>query len=406
MNTSKIKTLLLSARYTDKCSCNDDWEDAFLNSDDFDVTPINIVDINDIEKIKKIIHDFQFIVLLHSTNARGLNFIRPYKNMLMDRKAKLLVFLGNEVNIPGLSMKERIDFIKDIEPEFIGTQLPIEAGRWLFEDCIKSEVIDLPHALNPDAFKPLVPQEKRKIDIGTRSYPYWPHYGDIDRYELLNFFLKNAFKPPLKIDISVSSRFNRKGWAKFLNNCKATISNEAGTHYLEKDDKTIKKIEQYIKDKAKAENIRVIYEPENLPIFIFWRMLPKTIKNLIRKQLKTFKIMNRAENCLSSDFGEIYDKFFKNYEKPSFYSKCIASRHFDAIGTKTCQIMFEGRFNDILRKDEHYIALKRDFSNIEDVMNRFRDLTYRKHMVDRTYNYIMDSHTYKHRLKKIALLFQ
>ena len=81
--------------------------------------------------------------------------------------------------------------------------------------------------------------------------------------------------------------------------------------------------------------------------------------------------------------------------------KCISPRHFDAIGTKTCQIMFRGRFNDILKPDQHYISLNRDFSNYNDVLDRFKDIEYCANMVDKTREYVMDFHTHKHRIKKL-----
>ena len=135
-----------------------------------------------------------------------------------------------------------------------------------------------------------------------------------------------------------------------------------------------------------------------------WHILPCRAREWIKRILKPFGIISKRESFHSVDFNEIFERFYKDYKRPHFYSKCISSRHFDAIGTKTCQIMFEGRFNDILKPDVHYIALKRDFSNIEDVMKRFRDVPYRMAMVDRTYDYVMNNHTYRHRMDDIKAL--
>ncbi len=117
--------------------------------------------------------------------------------------------------------------------------------------------------------------------------------------------------------------------------------------------------------------------------------------------MRPFNIISKREGYHAIPFDEIFDAFFKDYKRPPFYSKCISSRHFDAIGTKTCQIMFEGRFNDILKADRHYIALKRDFSNIESVMKRFRDTSYLEAMTSCAYDYVMENHTYRHRLKTV-----
>jgi spore maturation protein CgeB len=99
-------------------------------------------------------------------------------------------------------------------------------------------------------------------------------------------------------------------------------------------------------------------------------------------------------------FEEMYDLFFKNRQNP-VSGKAISSRHFEPIGTKTCQILIEGDYNGILKPDEHYISVKKDLSNIGDVIQRFKDDSYRKAMVERTYEYVMDGHTYRHRVNTL-----
>ena len=85
----------------------------------------------------------------------------------------------------------------------------------------------------------------------------------------------------------------------------------------------------------------------------------------------------------------------------AFYGKCISSRHFDAAGTKTCQIMFRGRFNDILNANEHYLALEPDFSNIDDVLAAFRDPVRRQHVADAAYDLVRTKHTYAQRMQQV-----
>ena len=401
MKFSKIKTLILFYRFTDKLSYHDDWKDAFLLDSDFDTKCINIVKKKNIDFAKRNINEFEFIVILHSANGNTLKYLQPYKSILQKRRAKLLTFVGNEVNLPHVSIKEKIDFIKDIEAEFIGTQLLLETGKWLYEDCMKSKVLSLPHALNPHIYKPVIPQDKREIEIGARSNRYLFHLGDNDRNILFNFFLNSQFNPPLKIDISTDAedRFNRDGWANFLNKCKATISNEAGSFYLERDDRTVLKIERYVEENARSSNIHMI-SGNSLPSKL-WCLLPRSLRQKVKRIVCPTKILGKSRVYEQIDFSEIYDRFYKKYPIRNYYSKCVSSRHFDAIGTKTNQIMFKGRFNDILKENEHYFALERDFSNINDVMNSFNDLSCRKDMVNRTYEYVMENHTLQHRVLNI-----
>ncbi len=97
-------------------------------------------------------------------------------------------------------------------------------------------------------------------------------------------------------------------------------------------------------------------------------------------------------------FAEIEQRFFAGRQHCPAYSKCISSRHFDAAGTGTCQILVRGRYNDILTADEHYIALDPDLGNAEEATARFRDPVERRRIADAAYALVRDRHTYRHRI--------
>ena len=125
--------------------------------------------------------------------------------------------------------------------------------------------------------------------------------------------------------------------------------------------------------------------------------LPWALRAGIRHMLSRGPVRHESTANENSRFDEVFERFYRGRPRCPAYSKCISSRHFDAIGTKTVQIMFPGRFNDILEADRHYIALAPDFSNIQDVMERFRDPTYRQIVADRAYEHVMAEHTYEKR---------
>lgn len=403
MRKSSLHTLVLYARYTDKLSYYDDWQYAFETHPDLCARSVNICDGKNLRSVKRSIGDYDLIVLLHSVNADTLVFIEPYRSILKDRKGKLLSFVGNEVNLPRISMKSKIDFIKEVSADFIGTQLPLEAGRWLYVECRGSSVVALPHALNPKAFGPIIPNGERTIDIGARSHQYWSCLGDNERNDLYGFFAKYPFIPPLKMDIDTKSRFDRSGWSVFLNQCRGTISNEAGSYYLERDDATVRKIQAFAESQQKEKGSKIV-KPDSLPERL-WRFVPSQLKEVVKaplsRFLKSLNVSYYSDIYEQLDFNETFERFFKDIPRCPVYSKAISSRHFDAIGTKTCQIMLEGRYNDILKAGEHFIALKHDFSNITEVMIRFLDSTCHQVMVDRAYEYIMDQHTYRHRVDAV-----
>jgi ribosomal protein S21 len=62
----------------------------------------------------------------------------------------------------------------------------------------------------------------------------------------------------------------------------------------------------------------------------------------------------------------------------------------------------EGDYNGILKADEHYISVKKDFSNIEEAIRRFKDESYRETMVRRTHEYALEEHTYDRRVQGLV----
>jgi len=53
--------------------------------------------------------------------------------------------------------------------------------------------------------------------------------------------------------------------------------------------------------------------------------------------------------------------------------------------------MVEGKYAGVLREEEHYLPVKRDFSNVEEILDRMSDLESLQNMVDRTYSHLIES---------------
>ena len=84
-------------------------------------------------------------------------------------------------------------------------------------------------------------------------------------------------------------------------------------------------------------------------------------------------------------------------EEGNLSLKAIGPRHFDACVTKTCQILVEGEYSGILKPWEHYIPLKKDFSNIDEVLNLVREDKLRKSIAERAYKDIVASDNWSYR---------
>jgi hypothetical protein len=77
----------------------------------------------------------------------------------------------------------------------------------------------------------------------------------------------------------------------------------------------------------------------------------------------------------------------------------IVSRHFDAIGTKTVQVMYPGRFGGII-DESNYIRLDLDHNNLQEVMDKLKDESFCEELASRTREKICDTHTVAHGVRK------
>lgn len=393
---SRIRLLVGYANYTDRLSYYDDWLDAFSRDPAFDAMPFDIVPAEARERLPALLGEVDAVVLLHSTNGDTTTYLEPHVPALASRKVPLLSFVGNEVSLPGSPIADKRRLFAAFRPDLVATQLLLEAGDYLFGD-VAGRVIAVPHAVNPDAYRPVRDLADRPIDIGARAVRYLPHLGDDDRNRLLDWFAQEGPGRGLSVDIS-DGRFDRAGWADFLNRCKGTVATEAGTWFLERDDATVNAIRDYVLSKSRGG----LVIRNDSPLRTLGHKLPWWARALARKVLKHGPVRHEALVNETVDAKDIHERFFAGRERPAVHGKCISSRHFDAAGTKTCQIMFEGRFNDILVKDEHYFALQPDLANVDDVLARFMDQRERCRIVDSAHALVMNAHTYAHRTRQIA----
>ena len=70
---------------------------------------------------------------------------------------------------------------------------------------------------------------------------------------------------------------------------------------------------------------------------------------------------------------------------------------FESALTKTCQILVEGDYNGIIEPDVHYFSIKREFSNIDEALERLKDTESVQNIVDRTYEVICGNENFMYK---------
>jgi len=328
-----------------------DWREELERAPELDVEVCNINNLLEYRKAQKSLLHAPLVIILHSAAGDSMTLLMHTIRWFQKRRGKVVMFIGNEYDL----LDQKISFIQQTGVEYVCSQLPESAARWLYAECTGSKVLAMPHALNPRLYHPGQGQ-KRQVELGFRGARYPLFIGDTERNDLLDFFQRSAPALGLKIDFGYKT-IRRGDWSDFLRGCQAVVGAEAGSYYLDKHGHAI----------------------------------------------TSAKLYQRAHP--HAGFQEIYDRFFKPL---SHYvsGKSISSRHFEPIGAKTCQVLLEGDYNGILKADEHYIKINKDRSNIEDVIRRLKDEDYRRRMVDRTYDYIMQNHTYAHRIRRLIQILE
>jgi hypothetical protein len=196
------------------------------------------------------------------------------------------------------------------------------------------------------------PAEQRTIDIGYRGrqLPYLFGKGSQEKHWIGTRFRELADGLGLRLDIESEEEKRLYGdkYYLFLANCRAVLGVEAGVSIFDIDD-TVRP--QYERLTAERPGI---------------------------------------------GFDEAYTTLLHRFEDKIPY-RTISPRHFEAAAFRVCQILFEGRYSGIMQPMIHYIPLKKDFSNLDEVVRQFRDEALRRELTENAYRDLIASGRYSYR---------
>jgi hypothetical protein len=198
----------------------------------------------------------------------------------------------------------------------------------------------------------------RHIDIGYRSTPLRYSLGrhGYMKGRIAEVFIEESRKFNLKIDISTQPIDTKLGldWYNFLLECKYFIGIESGASLLDPDGAIYHRVNTFINGNPLAS-------------------------------------FNETEqNCFKGLDGNL-----------KLYT--LGPRHLEACATKTCQILIEGDYDGILQPYKHYLPIKKDFSNINEILQIVKEDKLREKIVNRAYRDIVASRkwTYQEFVKQV-----
>jgi hypothetical protein len=191
----------------------------------------------------------------------------------------------------------------------------------------------------------------RRIDIGYRAYRATPALGrhGFLKTQIAEVFRDAAPRAGLKIDISNrhEDAFVGDAWYRFLLRCKYTIGVEGGSSVLDRDGSITKRVDEYLAAHPDAP----------------------------------FEDVERA--CFPGADGGL-----------ALFA--LSPRHLEACATRTCQVLIEGGYNGILAPWKHYIPLRRDFGNLEEVLRLIREDGLRATITEAAYRDVVASGAYSY----------
>ncbi len=164
----------------------------------------------------------------------------------------------------------------------------------------------------------------RTVDIGYRTVPAKPYLGRHAalKAELSDVVGERAPERGLRVDVSkrAEDTFYGDDWYRFLASCRYTIGIEGGASILDRDGSVQACVDAHLERHPEA----------------------------------TFEELEAA--CFPGRDGEL-----------SLFA--LSPRHLEACATRTVQILVEGSYSGVLEPDVHYLQLRRDLSNLDEVLD-------------------------------------
>jgi len=290
------------------------------------------------------INKFDVIIIHYSICLYLDTFIsRKAKNKLREFNGLKVVFIQDEYRQINKTIKE----LNYIRADVLFTCFPdTEKDRIYSKD-------KLPRLNTYNNLTGYIPERLLKIktkDIKDRpisiSYrgrkiPYWLGELAYEKSNIVDKWKEFVLDNTLNVDISYNEqdRIYGKKWIDFLASSKATLGVESGASVMDFTGRLQYLIEKYQKLNPKAS------------------------------------------------FEKIQKKYLIKHERKHKLNQ-ISPRCFEAIALKTVLILYEGEYSGILIPERHYIVLKKDFSNINSIIERIKNNDYLQNMAKVAYQEI------------------
>tara|TARA_A100001037_G_scaffold293031_1_gene309106 strand:- start:62 stop:1264 length:1203 start_codon:yes stop_codon:yes gene_type:complete len=274
------------------------------------------------------------------------------KSRLNQFSGKKILFLQDEYLYTG----RNIEFIQDVNFDLVYSCVPKQHIKKIYGNSLttKRRFISILTGYVKDwelNQKFIKPTKSRKIDLGYRGREPEYSWGSLVREKFIfpKKILKEIHKSQIKTDISFrdKDRIYGKKWIDFNQECKAMLGTESGSNLFDFNNDLIE-----TEEKLKLKNPNLTFE----------------------EYLIVLKSMGYYE----------YEKLMNQ----------ISPRIFEAIENKTLLVLMEGEYSGVINPKKHYFSLKKDLSNLNEMIKLLKDNNKIQKIVDRAYKDIISSKKY------------
>ena len=209
----------------------------------------------------------------------------------------------------------------------------------------------------------VLPMAKRPIDVGyrARKLPAWIGSHTLQKWQIADRFLADARRYGLVTDISYreEDRIYGENWIRFVSNCKAVLGTESGASVCDFTGDIQRNVEAHLKRDPDAS------------------------------------------------FETLRDLYFKDVDG-KIPMNVISPRCFEAAALRTLMILYEGHYSGILKPWRHYVPLRMDHSNMDEVAALLRRPADAQAIIDQAYNEIAlnPAYTFRAFVKRVDQIIE
>jgi hypothetical protein len=357
--SSKLKVLFL-ADNKHEANVVQDYINAFTKHSQHYVEIINPIHDNIPDCFELLKFD---IILIHYSIYILSDYFLPkdWSNVISRFSGLKVLIIQDEYRLIN-EMKAKIT---ELEISIIISSLEPKNSKLVYGDntpSVNMVISCIPGYISDSMYNVFAPPiAKRSFDIVYRGRILQPSLGlqAYDKYRIGEEIKQVAKSYNLKIDIlsGEQDRIYGHKWNSFISSGRAMLGLEGGASFFDFDGRVTKLVSEIYMNNPKADFFKV------------WDVLVRQHEGNIKHETITPKIL-------------------------------------EAIAAKTALILYPGKYRGILLPERHFIELKRDHSNIDEVVKKINDTEKLQEMVDRTHDEILylNRITFVYFIKKIDQL--